>query len=284
MNEEYKGKLAALGAASLWGINAIAVRYLFNIGINVTTILFFNAVFGAIFILLFRHKINFKPGLKRLRLISIVGILGLLNGSLMLYAIKYTKIAIAEFLHFTMPAWAFIIAVFFLKEKVGKWRILALITSLTGVALVFDINLLRNGFEITNIGNILALISAFIYATQTSIARKLEVNGYTTTFWISAISIPIIFPFYIFNNSRGSVSDIILIGMIAVFVVISALILYYYSMTKVQVTKVSIILLFELVLASILAWIIFKESLNTLNIIGGLLILASSAILIIKKK
>lgn len=284
MNQEYKGKLAVLVAAIIWGFLGIALKKLYGIGISVPTVMFAMVIFTPLIMLLFWKKIEFKPKWKDFKLIIWMAVFGNATGFSLLYAFKFSKIGLVEFLHYTMPAWAFIMAIFLLREKIGKWRFLALMLSIVGVGLVFNVKMLFNGLDIVNIGNILALLSAFTYAAQINVLRKMKLNQYTVCFWDYLISIPVVAPFFYFSNTITSISQVgVLFVYVGVFTVI-AMLLYIYGTRRIEVTKSSIILLFEVIIAVIAAWIFLKEALTITNIIGGLLILISAVILIIKKK
>jgi len=284
MEEEFKGKLAVLASAAVWGFSGIALRKLYDHGLNVPTILFILCVSVVFIMLIFFKKIDFRPSKKELKLIFYFTVFGNISAALLFYAFKFTKIGTAEFLHYTMPAWAFIIAVFLLKEKIGKWRVLALIVSLMGIALVFDIKSFTDMRNITNLGNMLAFASAFSYAAQISVSRKIKSNSYTVNFWDFFISIFILAPWFFFNNSISSPANIFYIFIFAAIFSIAPMLLYIYGTKKIEVTKSSILMLFEAVVAVLAASVILKEFLGIQNIIGGILILISSAILIVKKK
>jgi drug/metabolite transporter (DMT)-like permease len=286
MNVENKGKAAVLAAASIWGISTIILKILYSMGYGVITLYFFSMVFVAAASLIFWKKIDFKPGWSKFKVILAITIFGNLNGLSMWFAVKYTDIALAEFLHYTMPMWAFAIAIVFLGESVGKFRIIALLLSMAGIALLFIPGIATNGFDIKNMGNMLAIASAFFYAMQTNAIRKAKSNNYTIIFWNFSISTFLIAPFYLFSSSLAPlhISNIIIMAVFAVATGFVPMLLLYYGANKIEVTKSSIILLFEAVIAVIVAWLVLGEKLGVAGIIGGLLILVSSAILIVKKK
>lgn len=284
MNQEYKGKLAVLGAAVMWGIGTVVLKKFYEAGYSVPTMLFYSVSFTLLILLGFWKKIDFKPGKEEFKRFIVIMLLGNASGFMIFYAYKFTKIALVEFLHYTMPAWAFIIAVFFLKERIGKWRILALILSMVGVSLVFNIKTLFNGFDLANLGNILALLTAVTFAVQINVIRKTKSNTFTINFWDFLMSMAIVTPIYFLNNTITSISQIGLLFLNSAVLVVTPMLLYFYGTQKIEVTKSSIILLFEIIVAVIAAWIFLKEVLSVPNIIGGLLVLISSVILIIKKK
>jgi drug/metabolite transporter (DMT)-like permease len=283
MKIESKGKLAVLIAAGIWGFSAILLKLMYSKQ-GVFTIYFYSVAAVALASLFFWKRIDFKPKKDDIKNIMMIMLLGNANSLAIWFALKYTDVAMAEFLRYTMPVWAFIIAVSFLKEKVGKWRLTALLVSMIGIGFVFSPTILINGIDVKNIGNLLALLSALLYATQTSFIRKAKANPYTITFWNFLTSTLLIAPFYIFNNTIKNATDIIIIAVFGITMIFIPILLFYYGANKIQMTKSSIIVLFEVFVAVITAWLFLKESPALASIIGGLLIIISSALLIIKKK
>ena len=119
MKESTKGTLAIVAAAASWGSSILFLRQLYGMGLSVLTILFFNCLFGLLLMLLFKAKeIRFKVGLGELKWFLLLALTGNLTALTTWYGLKLTTIANAEFLHYTMPVFAFIIGAFFFKEKI----------------------------------------------------------------------------------------------------------------------------------------------------------------------
>ena len=284
MNNETKGTIAITALSILWGTAAVAIRAISNYGISIPTQLFFGAIMGCIFILaLYGKKVELKPKKENLKWLIALGILSSTTAITFFYAAVFTKIAYLEFLHYTMPVWVFLLAAFWLKEKITSWKLLALVLAIVGISIIFHGGL-RNGLDLTNFGNILALASALSYAGMTVVGRKLkDVEQQSSVFWTFFIGIFVAFPLFILDGEL-SVIGIVLISLYTLVEGIGGYLLYFYALRNIEASKASIILLIETVFASIFAWIFFGEVLTALNIVGGMFIVIGSAIVIRQTK
>ncbi|MCK4589480.1 MAG: DMT family transporter [Nanoarchaeota archaeon] len=286
MKENTKGKIAIIASAIIWGFGFLWVRFLYNADYSVPTIIFGNFILSSLifFLILKYKKIKVIPQKYNFKWLISLGIVDAITALTIIWAFILTKIAIAEFLHYTMPLWAFVIAVFWLKEKITKWKFLALVVSIIGIFLVFDLSFFRNGFDLVNLGNILALISAVSFGLIVILGRKLKnVSAYVSSFWNRVIGATILFFFFIFDITLKGWQDLPIFLGYALFTSIIPLTLLFYGLRKVEASTGSILLLLEVPTASILAWMVFSESLNPATIIGGILILTSAIILIRKQ-
>lgn len=284
MNNETKGTIAITALSILWGTAAVAIRAISNYGIDVPTQLFFGAIAGCLFILaIYGKKVELKPKKENLKWLVLLGMLSSITVITFFYAAVFTKIAYLEFLHYTMPVWVFLLAAFWLKERITSWKLLALVLAIIGISLIFHGGL-RDGLDLTNFGNILALVSAFSYAGMTVIGRKLkDVEQQSSVFWTFFIGIFFSLPLFILDGEL-SVLGIILISMYTLVEGIGGYLLYFYALRNIEASKASIILLIETVFASFFAWIFFGETVTALAFIGGAFILTGSAIVIKKTK
>ncbi len=282
MNNETKGTIAITALSILWGTAAIAIRALSNYGVGVPAQLFFGAIAGCIFILaLYGKKVEIIPKKENLKWLIILGMFSGITAITFFYAAIFTKIAYLEFLHYTMPLWVFLLAAFWLKEKITAWKLLALLLAIMGISLIFHGGA---GIDLTNVGNVLALLSAVSYAGMTVIGRKLkDTEQQTSVFWTFFIGIFVALPLFILHNEI-SLIGIVLISLYTLVEGIGGYLLYYYALRNIEASKASIILLIETVFASLFAWMLFGETLTALNIAGGLLILTGAAIVIRKTK
>ncbi|MFC1800986.1 DMT family transporter [Nanoarchaeota archaeon] len=287
MKETTKGKIAIIISAIIWGFGFLWVRFLYDWGYSVSTFIFANFVFSSLifFIILKYKKIKIIPKKSNFKWLISLGIVDAITALTIIWAFILTKVAVAEFLHYTMPLFAFLIAVFWLKEKITKWKFFALVVAIIGIFLVFDLSFIRNGFSLTNLGNLLALISAVSFSLIVVLGRKLkDMSAYATSFWNRIIGATILFFFFIFDNTLKGWQDIPIFFVYALLTSLIPLTLLFYGLKKTEATTGSILLLMEVPTASILAWVVFSESLNLSIIVGGILIIISAIILIKRRK
>ena len=283
MEKSKKGIIFLFLAAGLWGFGGFFLRKIFDEGVSAFTFGLLGNFFVLLLFLIFcNKKIDFKitkPDFKKIALLSLSGTI---TFTTVVLAFKYTTIANAEFLHYTMPVFVLVMAIWFLREKLTLLKVLLSLLALIGIVLVFVEDL---DFTSSLLGNSLALASALFYAFGIILARRVKhLDPYTISFWHILIGFGyLIIPAIVFFSGINSVAIfyIALNGIIGGFL---GVLFYYKGLLNVEASVASIILLFEVVSASAIAWLLLGESLTWLSIAGGLLILASSAGLFLRMK
>lgn len=91
-------------------------------------------------------------------------------------------------LEFTMPAWAALLAILFLHEKVTPSRIGSIVLGLIGVLVI-----LRPGLENFQPATLLVLAAAFGYAINVIATKMLtsDVTPFAIVFWMNAMQLPV---------------------------------------------------------------------------------------------
>jgi drug/metabolite transporter (DMT)-like permease len=203
-------------------------------------------------------------------------------------------VAVVVFLLYTQPLWTSVLGKFFLKEKITKNKIYAILISLLGIIIMI------NPFEIasTNLmGILLALVSGICMSIWIIYGRKFgkkKIHPITTTV---GYVIPILL-FFILTQPLvdGIVQDQSLTRLsfdispevmiyFAIFSLVSVILPYFFvfkALKKADASDVGIIMLLEPIAGSLLAFLILSQPLTLNIIVGGLLILASNY-LVVKK-
>ena len=103
---------------------------------------------------------------------------------LFFYALSITELAVVQALSFTAPLFTTVLAVFLLREQVRLRRWLAIVVGFTGVLII-----IRPGFQAIELGTVLVLGSAFIWALTMIIIKRLSdtdspltITAYVTIF------------------------------------------------------------------------------------------------------
>jgi putative transposase len=205
-----------------------------------------------------------------------------------------TTIANVEFLHYTFPLLTAVGAALLLKERLNKWKLAALVLSAVGLALILNPELALD--RQVRLGNLLAFASALPVATITLLGRKLKDRPASfTAFWSTFAAAVVYAPFFL---SRGSISGLehfppdlesfAMLGLkqVGSIALVSLLFvgiagpLYYAGLRYLEASKAGVLLLAEVVVAVIVAAVLYKEIPTVLNVFGGLLILASGIIIL----
>jgi drug/metabolite transporter (DMT)-like permease len=128
-------------------------------------------------------------------------------------------------------------------------------------------------------GDLLALLSAFLYAVYLLVSEKLriEFNTVTILLWRCAIGTLLILPIVLlteeslFPNSWQGWLIVISLAVICQGIGQGLLI---YSLNQFSSSFLAVFLLLQPVLTALLAWLIFEETLNLINGLAFVLVLA----------
>jgi putative transposase len=292
-----KGIAAIAAAATIYAFTGVFIRFLTDLGLNVYTVNFGELIIGLPLILLAarlgREKIERPTGQEWLWL-SLIGLCQFGATVALFHAYNTTTIANVEFLHYTFPLLTAVGAALFLKERLDKSKLIALVLSAVGLALVLNPELALD--RQMRLGNTLAFASAFPVATIALLGRKLKDRpAYFTAFWSTLTAAIVYAPFFLLHGSISGlenfppdspgalVQGLKQIGSIALvsllFIGIAAP-LYYAGLRHLEASKAGVLLLAEVVVAVIIGSVLYKEIPTALNVFGGLLILASGIIIL----
>src|SRR3989338_2067040 len=190
--------LAVIITTIIWGLSGVFIKYL---GLPPTTIAFFRVFIPAIILYPYfkLKKINiFRDSLRLIFLVSFIEAV-----SFLFYFISYenTSIANAVTILYTWPIFAVIFSFIFLKEKLPKQNIFALIIAFIGVVAVYagnNISFSDKDF----IGISSMLISAALTGIPIIIFKKLSAthSKYEMIFYHNFIGAIAFMPFLFINR------------------------------------------------------------------------------------
>jgi RarD protein len=191
-----------------------------------------------------------------------------LNWIFLFWAVNFISVSTVIVMYYTGPIFTIILSVIFLKEKLTKNLIIAVILAFLGV--LFSV---KGEIEI-NRYVIIALFSGVFYGLLgffSKIATKYH-KALDVTTWQVFISIFLTFPFLFISHYQLTAQAIIVSMITGVIHTALALFLWYDSLNYIKVTTASIIAFSNLFFAIILAWFILGQMPNIYQIIGGILV------------
>jgi drug/metabolite transporter (DMT)-like permease len=213
---------------------------------------------------------------KELSLAGLAGLFLCLHFATWIASLKLTSVSSSVLFVTTSPIFVTIGSVLFLKEKVSRWLILGIIFTLSGAAVIATQNF---GNEHDSIpGNLLALCGAVGAAGYFLIGRRLRpsVNTlayvsvvYTTT----AILLLVITVAGGFPMTGYALNTYILFALIAFVPQVIGHTSFNWSLKHFSAATVSIIILGEPVVATILAFMLLDEKIAAGQVAGGILLL-----------
>ncbi len=280
--------LYIIAAILLWSSLGIIIRFA---GMPVHLLIFFSCIISASLLSVFFLKGSFRkdtPSGKNILYLILIGPVSLLNSFTFFYAYQNTSVANAVLTHYTAPVVVAFLAPIFLKERLTLMIFAAIAISTAGLWIMLDISpgeflsLLLAGDKNT-IGIIAGLVSGLAYGVLIIILRFFAQNFNPIIIaFFQNISIALILLPFIEIPANFS-SALWAFGLIGVIHSTIAPILYFRGLRDVTANKSAILGYLEPVCAIILGILFLSEAVTYKIIIGGLMILFSGYLTIMKR-
>ena len=284
--EQFLGYLLVLVAVIFWSGLGVIGKELYGLGLDPLSVITFRVLF-ALGLLLAAVGI-FKPSLlhvqaQKLPVLVLYGLVAVaLNFTCYFYALQYITVTTAIILVYTYPAIVTLLSRLIFKERLERWKLLALGLTLAGVFLV------AQGYALERLilnlkGALLALTTAAAIAFYNLMGKRLlrGINSWTLTLygflfgglflagWRSWQGLPADYPLLAWG----------LILVLALFPSILAYGLYLQALKHLEASRAAITATLEPVLAALLAFIVLGEQVEPLQALGGLLVLGGVILL-----
>ncbi|WP_251859780.1 DMT family transporter [Clostridium sp. Marseille-Q2269] len=288
------GFILVLSAAIFWGYVGVPTKNLADLGFDNYTISFFRTSLPALFYLIYTFRKDpylFKVDKKGILFFIFYGIV-VIAGCLIAFniAINSLSLALGTMFLYTSQIGVVILSYFMFKEKFTLQKALAIIFILIGCFMMCELYKLGD-INLSTKGVFWGLISGFTFALQIILAKisnkKYHYNSLLTySFLFGTI---FLFPFmdmknniHIFKNSNNLffIFQNIFWGVVSTIIANTA---YVKSVQYIEASIASMISSFELIISSFLGFIIFKQRLNYVQMMGMTLILFSIMLLELKK-
>jgi len=275
MNEHLKGGLLIIASMFFFGFIGPFVRW---INAPNTVFLFYGGLLGFIILIiyfLFKKRIKelWPPRYKWLILVTV------LCAAVQIFtyfeAFKRTTFANTVLPHYTAPIFAAFFAAWFLKEKIDRVTIPALLLSFSGLYLIF----FQAGFSLASehtLGVILALISGIFYGLCIVCNKKLMmVFKPIIIMFYNYASFIIWIPFIKASEYILTRNQIILIIIYIIIISIPPSLLYLTGVKNVKGQHIGIIGYIEVLIVIVYGYLLFKEIPSWITLVGGALIVIS---------
>jgi len=281
-------RITILLVIALLSVSTSPIVAKFLIGVPAVAISFWRMFIGSF--LLWIYSIFYKQGSvkerKNYSKTILAGILLGLHFALFFGSIKLTLISNATFLGTLAPLFTLILEIAILKRKFNSKIILGLGLSLIGAYIIFG-----NEFDLSEkyiLGNFLAITCSLCLALCFMIAEKVrQIENtivYTRLLYLSAamtlLFIALIGGTQLFNFTYYEYLGLIFLGVVPTIIGHNAI---YYSVKYVSPTIVSAFPLGEPIIATILAFFIFGESIGFSIYLGGSITFLGLILITIKK-
>ena len=286
MNKEQLGTMFAIITAIISGI-AIPANKLFIVKLDPLVFTSVRSlIIGSVFLLISLSRKEFSK--KRIKanwksLLAIAAIGGALAFYLYFSGLKLTTAGRAAFLHKTLPLYVALLAFIFLKEKIDKKLLTAIILMFLGTIFLY-VGQVKPGemWQNPSLGDLLVIAATFLWAVENIISRKVLRDGesnFIVSFSRMFFGGLILFGFLVLSSRLNQIS---LTAEQTRNIFISAVILFgyvffwYKSIKLINVSKASTFLLISPVISLLIGVSAFGEPYNTLQLAGSALTLLGS--------
>ncbi len=277
---KYFAVFGLLFGATAWGIIWYPYRILQEAGVSGAASSFYTYSIALIFgcILFARHEGGLRVLPKSVIWLALAAgwtnlsyILAVINGEVMRVMLLF----------YLSPLWTLILAHFWLRERTGRYGMIAIATSLIGAFTMLwqpdaGLPLPQNEAEW------MALSSGAGFALTNVITRKfshLSLYSKSMAVWLGVVLMALLFtllqtpPF----PAPGTLSSTqwLLMGGVGLLLML-ATILVQYGITHIPVTRASVIFIFELVVAAVASYYLANEAMTLREWLGGCLIVTAA--------
>jgi len=266
---EIKGTFLILLTALISGL-AIVVNRFFVVKIDPLIFTATRALFiGIIFFLIsFFISISKKESFNKVSWKYLIS-LGIIGGSfafwLFFAGLKATTAGRAAFIHKTLPIYAIILGFVFLKEKITKKQLIAIIVMLVGFALMQVAEIASQ----IRIGDLLILSATILWAVENTIAKKAMLNKesnwvvtFSRMFFGALILFSVIFLTKKTNLFLSLTNQQLLYIAISGGILFLYVLTWYWGLKYINLSKASSILLISPVISLLAGMIFLKEPVN----------------------
>ena len=238
--------------------------------------------------ILFVQKIEFPKGRQIWVVILITGLLQFFfNYGLLFWGEQHITSGLAAVLQATIPAFGLVLARIYVGEQITGLKIFSILLGLAGVAVIFREQLFLNG-QMAFLGSLAVVVGAF-GAAYASVLTKAKSAGTNPASFLFGQMLVGQIPLWLVGlategsplNFRWTVQALVCVIFLAVVGSIVAFWLYYWLLSKIDVSK-AMMISFVTPLVAVFVGSFFGEKLDLRTLFGGILILLSVFLIVIR--
>lgn len=287
-SKEVIGTLLAFCTAIISGFAIFANKF-FIIGLDPVVFTALRAIIIGLVFLVMSLVFNSwgKKENKKLRWGYLV-VIGLIGGGLAFLwffsGLKITTGGRAAFLHKTLPLYVLVLAFLFLKEKITKKQVFAMLLMIGGIAVMSFSSIVPSALWLNpQMGDALILGATILWAFENVIAKKAMLRGEHN--FVVSFARMFFGAVFLFGVAllRGKIWLIFgLTGTQWFYIALSTIILfgyvltYYWAIRYINVSKAATILLLSPVITLVLGGVFLGEPMPVLQLAGSALILVGA--------
>lgn len=277
-----KYKLGLILAMLIWGSIGIFVK---NIDFTSSQIALVRAFVGSIFLIVFclLSKQNISKEKIKQNIYILIGcsVCLALNWIFLFQSYIYTTVSTATICYYMAPIFVMFLSPIILKEKINFIKVCCIISAMLGMFCIAGVDKSSNGNNL--IGILYGLGAACLYTAVVILNKFLkDISGRDSAVVQLSVSALFLIPYVLFTEgvTFKGVSSMSLILLLTVGIVHTgiAYLIYFSVIQKLPSQTVAIYSYVDPISAIIMSAIILRESMSSVQIIGGILIIGSTFI------
>jgi len=284
MNKENLGTLFAIITALVSGLAFVANKF-FLVSLDptlFTTLRTFFVGIGFFLISFFKNRLSFKNFNKvSWKILLSIGFVAGFAFLTFFNGLNLTTAGRAAFLHKLLPLFITVLAFTFLKERIKRIQVYAMVVMITGA---YFISSSAITFNIV-IGDLLVIIATALFAIENIISKYVMIkkeSNFVVSFCRMFFAFLVLFSIVLLTEKFNQLLSITYEQVFFIGISVSLLFLYvffwYYSIRLIKVSKASTLLLLSPPISLFLSYLFLEESILPLQIIGSVLILVGAFI------
>lgn len=272
-------------AAACWGMIGPVAKLAFDEGVSPMEVAYWRAVlawvcFGSQAVLQRKLAMAVKD-LPALLLFAVTGVT-LFYGSYQ-FAVKQGGAALASVLLYTAPAWVMVLARIIWREPVNRRKLVCLVLTLTGVALISRGGGGSAGGAVTASAILFGLVAGFCYALYYIFGKHFShrYGAATLFFYMLSVGAALLYPWVSFSAKTPTAWTAM--GVLAVLSTYAAYHFYYLGLRYLEPGRAAITATLEPVVATVAAYLWWQERFTAAGYLGSAVILAAVVLMIREK-
>lgn len=242
---------------------------------------------GTLFLLavgvFMKKRISFTDMRKNKWLLLFSGAAIGVNWIFLFEAYRYTTIAAATLCYYLAPVFVMLVSPFFLKEKLSLMKIVCILSSLAGMALVAGVGISAGGSGNEWKGILFGILAAVLYASVVIMNKKIkEIKAIDMTISQLGVAALVLLPYVLLTENVTLVSlngeKIILLLFVGIVNTGVAYLLYFSAIKELNGQTMAIFSYIDPVAAIMLSAILLHEKMTLFQMIGAILILGSTLV------
>lgn len=273
-----KSTIQVIISMMIWGSVGIFVRY---INMPSLEIAFLRAAVAAVFLFIFgifnRSSTKSLYSKKNLLLLIASGAAIGLNWVLLFQAYKYTTISNATLSYYFAPVFVVLLSPIVLKEKFTTFKLLSVFGALAGLLLILSTQTNASHGQYNHVlGMTFGIVAAVLYAGVVLLNKYIKnFSGFDMTFIQITTAALVLLPLIIIRgqlhiDGLNTLPLVLIIGIVHTGI---AYLVYFSAIKNIKAHSAAMLSYIDPVSAILFGTLILGESVNMIQILGGLMIL-----------